>query len=475
MSQATPPETSTSNRRQTVWLIGLSVWTVFVAVALWWLLGPGGSTLGKSGWLVQGGDPVQLTFAERARHWFQLVHLNFQRIYPWILFGPYVIWLASRFQLERGKFKLSAPIHLIACLAFVFATYAVNSSVSSKFTRVVTVFRSNGDFGSEGPNHGKATVRVEVSGSSSLISHEQLIVTHPESLALTDDVHQLAPASISGIPTNLIAELEHVMKPMAASTPGLLTMRPLATLMDLLAYVSLAGFAHAVHFYRRFRDRERRALALESSLARARLSALQAQLQPHFLFNTLNAIAALLRRDARAAEATLTSLSELLRLALSQSNRQEIPLREEMQFLDRYLEIQQTRFGERLRVLTEIQPETLECLVPTLLLQPLAENAIRHGIEPSATAGTVKVSAHRQDGRLELSVEDDGVGLTSESSSDQGNGIGLSNLRARLQELYGSDHSMVVASRSEGGVAVRIAIPCRTATSAEANGAPGKT
>jgi two-component system LytT family sensor kinase len=308
-----------------------------------------------------------------------------------------------------------------------------------------------------------------------MISRDQLIIARPDHLTLTDHIGHIAPTPISGLPTNLLTELEHVMKPMASVTPGLLSMRPLATLMDVLAYVSLAGFAHAVHFYRRFRDRERRALALESSLARARLSALQAQLQPHFLFNTLNAIAALLRRDARAAEATLTSLSELLRLALSQSNRQEISLREEMQFLDRYLEIQQTRFGERLRVETEIQPETLECLVPTLILQPLAENAIRHGIEPSATAGTVKVSAHRHDGRLEIRVEDDGVGLASESFSDKGNGIGLSNLRARLQELYGSDHSMEVASRREGGVAVKIAIPCRTATSTEANGAPGKT
>jgi signal transduction histidine kinase len=468
MSQSTLSESNsnTSNRPQLLWLIGLGLWTIFVVLVLCWLLQPGGPGAGSRDWFVQGGDPSRLTFSETVHNWFRLFHLNFQRIYPWILFGPYVIWLASRFQLERGKLTISGPIHLAACLGFVFAAYTINSRVSSSVARVVAVFHTTEGQANDTSGPDKATLHLEVSGNSALLRHEELIVTRQDGHFLTNDA--LPPHST--IPTNLLEQLEHVMKPMAAPVSGLITMRPQATVIDVFAYVSLAGFAHAVHFYRRYRDRERRALSLESSLARARLGALQAQLQPHFLFNTLNAIATLLRRDPVAAEATITSLSELLRLALSQSERQEIPLREEMQFLERYFEIQQTRFGERLKVAREIEPETLECLVPTLILQPLAENAIHHGIEPSPNPGTVKIVSRLQADRLALSVEDDGVGLVDEPAG-QGNGIGLSNLRARLKELYGNDHSMEVASRAEGGVAVRIVIPCRrTAPTPDATG-----
>lgn len=273
------------------------------------------------------------------------------------------------------------------------------------------------------------------------------------------------------MPPNLLPKLEEAMRPSVARA-GAMTLSPLATLLDVLAYGSLAGITHAVHFYRRYRERERRALFLESNLNKARLNALQAQLQPHFLFNTLNAIATLLRRDPKAAEATLTSLSELLRLSLSQSNNQEISLREEMQFLDRYLEIQQTRFGDRLRFEQQIEPAALDCLVPTLLLQPLVENAIRHGIEPSGNPGVVRVSAQQVDGRLAVSVEDDGVGLGAEPAASSG--IGLSNLKARLETLYGARQEMHVRARPEGGVAVRITIPLRDASAAQAANGNGK-
>jgi sensor histidine kinase YesM len=141
--------------------------------------------------------------------------------------------------------------------------------------------------------------------------------------------------------------------------------------------------AHAGVFYRRYREREQQASLLESRLNQAQLRALQAQLQPHFLFNTLNGIATLVRRDPATAEEMLLSLSELLRIALSSSHRQEIPLREELDFLDRYLAIQRMRFGDRLQVSEEIEASAMDCLVPALLLQPLVENAIRHGLEPS--------------------------------------------------------------------------------------------
>jgi sensor histidine kinase YesM len=271
--------------------------------------------------------------------------------------------------------------------------------------------------------------------------------------------------------------------------------------MDLLAYGAIIGLLHSIHFYRRFRERERRALVLESSLANARLDALRAQLHPHFLFNSLNAIAALLRRDPRLAEATLISLSDLLRLALSQAEKQEVTLREEMNFVDRYLEIQQTRFGDKLRLQRDVAPATLDCLVPTLLLQPLVENAIRHGIEPAENGGLLRITANRRNGKLVMTVEDDGVGLANnavivtnstnaspalESTSlplarneipitrvvpANGTGIGLTNLQARLEALYGRDQALELTSRPERGVIVHIELPWHSASPIETNAA----
>ena len=194
------------------------------------------------------------------------------------------------------------------------------------------------------------------------------------------------------------------------------------------------------------------------------MHALQAQLQPHFLFNALNAVATLLRRDARAAQEALTSFSELLRLALSQSDRQEVPLSEDLRFLERYVEIQQTRLGDRFRFEQSVEPAALDCLVPALLLQPLVENALRHGIEPSPRRGTVRVAVTRQSERLMLRVEDDGVGLMENKGQLQ-TGIGLSNLRARLEALYGNRQKVEMISRPEGGVAVQVEIPLREAAS----------
>jgi LytS/YehU family sensor histidine kinase len=240
--------------------------------------------------------------------------------------------------------------------------------------------------------------------------------------------------------------------------------------LDLLAYSAIIGLAHSVHFYRRFREREHRALVLEASLVNARLNTLRAQLQPHFLFNSLNAIAALLRRDPRLAESTLMSLSELLRLALSQSERQEVALSEELALVQHYLEIQQTRFGDKLQVQQDIEPACQTCRIPTLLLQPLVENAIRHGLEPRETTGTVRLTAHRAGKRLVLSVEDNGVGLSengehqektfdAQTGNTTGTGIGLKNLRARLEALYGTEQKLELLMRPEGGVCVRVEVP----------------
>lgn len=225
-------------------------------------------------------------------------------------------------------------------------------------------------------------------------------------------------------------------------------------------YWVIVSISHALAFYRRSQDRERKAAELEASLAEARLEALRMQLHPHFLFNTLNAISTLVHKDPAAADEMIADLSELLRVALDASGRQEVPLREELEFLDRYLDIQRVRFGDRLRIEKEIDVAVLDAMVPTLILQPLAENAIRHGIEPGCAAGLIKIHAHRSGDRLRISITDNGGGLKP-NAARQSEGIGLANTRARLTQLYGESARLVLNSGSAGGCSVELELPCR--------------
>jgi two-component system LytT family sensor kinase len=236
-----------------------------------------------------------------------------------------------------------------------------------------------------------------------------------------------------------------------------------------LVYAGMVALQHLIALYRRYAERERVTLQLETKLARAQLEALRIQLQPHFLFNTLNTISALLHRDPEAADRVLTRLGDLLRLSLQHSGRQEVMLRQELEFLERYLEIQQTRFQDRLRVRYDTDPETLDALVPTLVLQPLVENAVRHAIEPRAAAGRLEIRARRHDGRLTLEVADDGPGIVTNGRGAidgsaipvTGSGIGLANTRARLEQLYGAGHRFQLANAAEGGLVVTLEIPYR--------------
>ena len=212
----------------------------------------------------------------------------------------------------------------------------------------------------------------------------------------------------------------------------------------------------ATSFSRATEEREQ----LEARLARAQLQSLRLQLHPHFLFNTLNTINALIGTDRHAAERVISGLSELLRMSLSSASEQEVSLARELELLTHYIEIQQIRFQDRLTVNFRIDPDARQALVPNLMLQPLVENAIRHGIAPRAAAGHVMVTATRRDGRLELSVVDDGVG--ENPRADHRDGVGLGNTRARLLSLYGSDHRFEAGSPSSGGFAVHIEIPYRT-------------
>ncbi len=232
---------------------------------------------------------------------------------------------------------------------------------------------------------------------------------------------------------------------------------------NFLFYVLLLGIAHAVLYYGRYRERERAAERLAAGLTEARLQALKMQLQPHFLFNTLNAISALIPAEAKPARRMVARLGDLLRIALEHEETQEVTLREELAFLEPYLEIEQARLEDRLTVVMEIAPEALDAHVPHLMLQPLVENAIRHGIAPRIEPGRVEISATSgaDDRFLHLEVRDDGPGLGRDNQARTRKGVGLPNIQSRLEQLYDGEHRFELENHPEGGLVVRIALPFR--------------
>ncbi|MFL6332494.1 MAG: sensor histidine kinase [Pyrinomonadaceae bacterium] len=218
-----------------------------------------------------------------------------------------------------------------------------------------------------------------------------------------------------------------------------------------VVYAGILAFNQAANYSRKYRDREFR-------LQQAQLQVLRMQLHPHFLFNTLNAVAALIHENPRAADRVVTQLSDLLRLSLAGGQVQEVTLKEELDFLRKYVEIQRTLLQERLEVSFQIEPGALDASVPSMVLQPLVENSIRHGIASRARGGRVEVTAHREGGTLRLSVRDDGVGLAA-AGQNGGSGLGLSNTRARLARLYGSEQSFELRAGKGGGAEVTLSIP----------------
>jgi two-component system LytT family sensor kinase len=233
----------------------------------------------------------------------------------------------------------------------------------------------------------------------------------------------------------------------------------------ILFYALLLGIAHGVLYYGRYRERERAAERLTAGLTEARLHALKMQLQPHFLFNTLNAISALIPAEAQPARRMVARLGDLLRITLEHEETQEVTLREELAFLQPYLEIEQARLEDRLTVVMEIAPETLDARVPHLLMQPLVENAIRHGLAPRIEPGRVEISATRgaDDRFLHLEVRDDGPGMDRDGPAPTRKGVGLSNIRSRLEQLYGGEHRFELENQPGGGVVVKISLPFRRA------------
>lgn len=231
--------------------------------------------------------------------------------------------------------------------------------------------------------------------------------------------------------------------------------------INVLIYWMILGIGYAFDYQKQIAHRERLALDLEKQLAQAQLHALQMQLQPHFLFNTLNAITVLVRdRDNESAVRMLTGLSDLLRIVLSQSMTQTVTLREEIEFIHKYLEIEQTRFEDRLIVHIDVSPETLPALVPNFILQPLVENAVKHGISQNTEAGMIEIFARSEGDKLLLSVRNDGPSLSDNGGN--GAGIGIRNTRERLEKLYGEGQQFLIQNAVPSGVTATLSIPLQS-------------
>lgn len=241
---------------------------------------------------------------------------------------------------------------------------------------------------------------------------------------------------------------------------------------EFLAFAAVIAVACALDAYRSLVARELRDSQLEARLSRAQLEALRRQIHPHFLFNALHGISTLMHRDVALADEMLARLADLLRATLDREGVQEVPLNEELALLDRYLGLMQVRFGDRLGVSVDIAPDLRDALVPHFLLQPLVENAIQHGIARRAGAGRVTVVARRAADGLAITVSDDGPGLTAAAGDAVREGIGLSNTRLRLRELYGDAGRLAIAGGRGEGTQVTVFLPCRTEPAAGTEATP---
>lgn len=328
----------------------------------------------------------------------------------WLLFLPAVAWLSFRFPIERRRLLRNVCLHLFACLLLVCTSRAT-------FRAIARVFPA--------PPRWDAPSRPPGSG-----------IDRPE------------PANAPGLfPLVLIHQYRSVFLSFRAA-------------LDVLAYWSLVGLCQAITNFRSSQERERRAAELEARLTSSKLQALRMQLNPHFLFNTLNSIAALVYVNPRAADEMLGDLSQLLRRSLDSMEEQELPLAQELEFIGTYLSIEQRRFGERLRLEQSVPNELMNALVPALLLQPLVENAIRHGIEPRRGPGLISLEAKQENKHLHLIVRDNGRGLPDADLNGSGRrGVGLANIQARLQGLYGQDQRFSVGNAEPEGCRVDIHLP----------------
>jgi signal transduction histidine kinase len=354
--------------------------------------------------------------------WEQALRISVRDWAPWALLSPLVVWLTRRLPFERKMLLLSVPGHLAGCALVVAACGWI-----ADWMLPPSPWRSDWQ-----------QRRQQFSGGA----HAPAASPEGWSEPRSDGSRVESPDRRGRRP----------------SSGSWFWMR---TRSHVPVYWVIVCAVHALTYYRRSQERERKALELSASLAQARLQTLKMQLHPHFLFNALNAIATLVHKDPHAADDMIANLSNLLRLALDRSELHEVSLRKELEFLDCYLEIEQMRLGDRLRVEKHIEPSVLNAQVPVMILQPLAENAIRHGIEPMRNPGLLILRAEREGMCLNLTVSNTGTGVFTSAPAASRPGIGVANTRARLHELYGADAQLVMQPAADGGFSVRLQIPLR--------------
>ena len=339
----------------------------------------------------------------------------------WLVFLPAVAWLSFRFPIERRSLLRNVGLHLLACLLIVGA-----NRVTFRYFPRFSLSRQSSETPGQAP--GSNTDKPQPQQQ-----RRPLAPAPPRSP--DSNTYRVGPPGAFGVFLGLRAAL------------------------DVLVYWSLVGVCQAITNFRSSQERERRAVELEARLTSAKLQALRMQINPHFLFNTLNSIAALVYVNPRAADEMLGDLSELLRRSLDSMEEQEIPLAQELEFIGAYLSIEQKRFGERLRLEKSVPDELMKALVPALILQPLVENAIRHGIEPRRGPGLISIEAKQEDKLLHLIVRDNGRGLPDADLNSSVRGIGLANIQARLQGLYHQDQSFSFGRAEPQGCQVDIHLP----------------
>ncbi len=403
------------------------LWIWSAVLALWALL-----VLMVSGQMVFTADLAWDTALQLAvRYWL-----------PWAILSPAVVWLATRFPFDHERLSVSIPVHLLACVgALLFCNWAAPTSLAERMPQPGWQQAPADDVPPPGPGPRRE-------GPRRPMLQRQRQAPFPGT--------NPPPADQLNSPPQSGEWLREQRRRMGAPRRPILEALVTRASFNVPVYWALVSIVNALRYYRSAEERGRRAALLEARLADAKLQALRMQLHPHFLFNTLNAISTLVHKDPDAADEMIVNLSELLRVALD-TTEQEITLRREFDFLDRYLEIQQVRYGDRLRVEKEIDASALDGLVPTFILQPLVENALRHGIEPEASAGVIALSARREGPDLRLTVRNTGVPGRQPGREQQG--IGIANTRGRLQALYGDRARLTLSSSSDGGFSAELLIP----------------
>lgn len=277
-------------------------------------------------------------------------------------------------------------------------------------------------------------------------------------------LHLLALSFFSAVHTTFNALTRQMLFPVAGLGDydyGIMSIRYVMEFSnDVISYTLIVGFVYLFDHYQQSRDREVMTAQLETRLAQAQLQSLRLQLQPHFLFNTLNTISSMIYENPRAADEMIARLSDLLRLTLRNCQSQEVTLDEELEFLNLYLEIMRARFEERLVVRIDVESSTRSAMVPQLILQPLVENSIRHAVDERGYV-TIDIRSNRENGSLVLEVIDDGPGIAAEKIALLGDGIGLSNTAQRLRQIYGEAHTFALTNTEGRGLVVRVSVPFR--------------